>query len=83
MDIIFYGWMTMKKKTKASLKNKKFKPVLDKEYHGLGQLLKQRWKIDFNKLLQGPDLKKFVDDKLFPSYHLEIKQKTLILLNTK
>ena len=69
--ILFLKWLDdyeKEKETKASLENKKFKPVLDKEYQWSSwAIVKTKdGKIDFNKLLQGPDLKNFVDDKLFP-----------------
>ncbi len=69
--ILFLKWLDdyeKEKETKSSLENKKFKPVLDKEYQWSSwAIVKAKdGKIDFNKLLQGPDLKKFVDNKLFP-----------------
>ena len=69
--ILFLKWLDdyeKEKETKASLENKKFKPVLDKEYQWSSwAIIKTKdGKVDFNKILTGPDLKKFVDDKLFP-----------------
>ncbi len=69
--ILFLKWLNdyeKEKKTKASLENKKFKPILDKEYQWSSwAIIKTKdGKVDFNKILTGPDLKKFVDDKLFP-----------------
>ena len=69
--ILFLKWLNdyeKEKKTKASLDNKKFKPILDKEYQWSSwAIIKTKdGKVDFNKILTGPDLKKFVDDKLFP-----------------
>tara|TARA_B100000886_G_scaffold82_1_gene74 strand:+ start:871 stop:2325 length:1455 start_codon:yes stop_codon:yes gene_type:complete len=69
--ILFLKWLDdyeKEKETKASLENKKFKPVLDKEYQWSSWAIikKKDGKVDFNKILTGPDLKKFVDDKLFP-----------------
>jgi len=69
--ILFLKWLDdyeKEKQTKALLENKQFKPVLDKEYQWSSwAIVKTKdGKVDFNKLLQGPDLKKFVDDKLFP-----------------
>ena len=69
--ILFLKWLDdyeKEKETKASLENKQFKPVLDKEYQWSSwAIIKTKdGKIDFNKILTGPDLKKFVDDKLFP-----------------
>ena len=69
--ILFLKWLDdyeKEKETKASLENKKFNPVLDKEYQWSSwAIIKTKdGKVDFNKILTGPDLKKFVDDKLFP-----------------
>ena len=69
--ILFLKWLDdyeKEKETKASLENTKFKPVLDKEYQWSSwAIVKTKdGKVDFNKILTGPDLKKFVDDKLFP-----------------
>jgi type I restriction enzyme M protein len=69
--ILFLKWLDdyeKDKETKAKLENKKFKPTLDKEYQwSTWAIVKDKaGKIDFNKTLTGPDLKKFVDDKLFP-----------------
>ena len=69
--ILFLKWLDdyeKEKETKASLENKTFKPVLDKQYQWSSWAIvkKKDGKVDFNKLLQGPDLKKFVDEKLFP-----------------
>ncbi|MDA9702066.1 type I restriction-modification system subunit M [Candidatus Pelagibacter sp.] len=69
--ILFLKWLNdyeKEKETKASLENKKFKPILDKEYQWSSwAIIKTKdGKVDFNKILTGPDLKKFVDDKLFP-----------------
>ena len=69
--ILFLKWLDdyeKEKETKASLENKQFKPVLDKEYQWSSwAIVKTKdGKVDFNKILTGPDLKKFVDDKLFP-----------------
>ena len=69
--ILFLKWLDdyeKEKETKAKLENKKFKPTLDKEFQwSTWAVVKDKsGKIDFNKTLTGPDLKKFVDDKLFP-----------------
>lgn len=69
--ILFLKWLDdyeKEKEIKASLENKKFKPVLDKEYQWSSwAIIKTKdEKVDYNKILTGPDLKKFVDDKLFP-----------------
>ncbi|MDC3060399.1 type I restriction-modification system subunit M [Candidatus Pelagibacter sp.] len=69
--ILFLKWLDdyeKEKETKASLENKQIKPILDKEYQWSSWAInkKKDGKVDFNKILTGPDLKKFVDDKLFP-----------------
>ncbi len=69
--ILFLKWLDdyeKDKETKAKLDNKKFKPTLDKEFQWSSWAIvkKKDGKVDFNKILTGPDLKKFVDDKLFP-----------------
>ncbi len=69
--ILFLKWLDdyeKDKETKSELENKKFKPTLDKEFQwSTWAIVKDKeGKIDFNKTLVGPDLKKFVDDKLFP-----------------
>jgi len=69
--ILFLKWLDdyeKDKKTKAKLENKKFKPILDKEFQWSSWAIvkTKEGKVDFNKILTGPDLKKFVDDKLFP-----------------
>ena len=69
--ILFLKWLDdyeKEKETKAKLENKKFKLTLDKEYQwSTWAIVKNKaGKVDFNKTLTGPDLKKFVDDKLFP-----------------
>ena len=69
--ILFLKWLDdyeKDKETRAKLENKKFKPTLDKEFQwSTWAIVKDKaGKVDFNKTLTGPDLKKFVDDKLFP-----------------
>ncbi len=69
--ILFLKWLDdyeKDKQTKAKLDNKKFKPVLDKEFQwsSWAVVKKKDGKVDFNKILTGPDLKEFVDNKLFP-----------------
>ena len=69
--ILFLKWLDdyeKDKETKAKLENKKFKPTLDKEFQwSTWAIVKDKaGKVDFNKTLTGSDLKKFVDDKLFP-----------------
>jgi len=69
--ILFLKWLDdyeKDKETKAKLDNKKFKPVLDKEFQwsSWAVVKKKDGKVDFNKILTGLDLKKFVDNKLFP-----------------
>ncbi|MDC1338458.1 type I restriction-modification system subunit M [Pelagibacteraceae bacterium] len=68
--ILFLKWLDdyeNDKETKAKLENKKFKPTLDKEFQwSTWAIVKDKeGKVDFNKSLTGPDLKKFVNDKLF------------------
>ena len=68
--ILFLKWLDdyeKDKETKAKLENKKFKPTLDKEFQwSAWAIVKDKeGKVDFNKSLTGPDLKKFVNDKLF------------------
>jgi type I restriction enzyme M protein len=69
--ILFLKWLDdyeKDKQTKAKLNNKNSKPVLDKEFQwsSWAVVKKKDGKVDFNKNLTGPDLKKFVDNKLFP-----------------
>src|SRR6056300_110008 len=69
--ILFLKWLDdyeKDKETKAKLENKKFKPTLDKEFQwSTWAIVRDKaGKVDFNKTLTGPDLKKFVDEKLFP-----------------
>ena len=69
--ILFLKWLDdydKDKQTKAKLENKKFKPILDKEFQwsSWAVVKTKDGKVDFNKSPTGPDLKKFVDDKLFP-----------------
>ena len=69
--ILFLKWLDdyeKEKETKASLENKEFKNLLDKEYQWSSwAIVKTKdGKTDFNKILTGSDLKKFVDNKLFP-----------------
>ena len=69
--ILFLKWLDDYEKDKeieAKLKNKNFKPILDKNFRWSSWAIvkKDNGKIDFNKIKNGPDLKKFVDDELFP-----------------
>ncbi len=69
--ILFLKWLDdyeKDKETKAKLENTKFKPTLNKEYQwSTWAIVKDKaGQVDFNKTLTGPDLKKFVDEKLFP-----------------
>ena len=69
--ILFLKWLDDNEKekiTKAKLDNKTYKPVLDKEFQwsSWAVVKTKDGKVDFNKNLTGPDLKKFVDEKLFP-----------------
>jgi len=71
--ILFLKWLDdyeKEKETKAKLANKQFKPTLNKEFQwSTWAVVKDKnGKVDFNKSLTGPDLKKFVDDKLFPYF---------------
>jgi type I restriction enzyme M protein len=68
--ILFLKWLDdyeKNKEIKAKLDNKKFKPTLDKKFQwSTWAIVKDKeGKVDFNKSLTGPDLKKFVNDKLF------------------
>ena len=69
--ILFLKWLDdneKEKETKAKLDNKTFNPVLSKNYSwsSWAVVKSKDGKVDFNKNLTGPDLKKFVDEKLFP-----------------
>ncbi len=69
--ILFLKWLDdydKDKQTKTKLENKKFKPILDKDFQwsSWAVVKTKDGKVDFNKSPTGPDLKKFVDDKLFP-----------------
>lgn len=69
--ILFLKWLDdneKEKETRAKLDNKTYKPVLDKEFQwsSWAVVKTKDGKVDFNKNLTGPDLKKFVDEKLFP-----------------
>ena len=69
--ILFLKWLDdyeKDKETKSKLENKEFKPTLKKEFQwSTWAVVKDKdGKIDFNKTLTGPDLKKFIDEKLFP-----------------
>ncbi len=69
--ILFLKWLDDYEKDKAiksKLENKEFKPVLKKEFQwSTWAVVKDKvGKVDFNKILTGPDLKSFIDDKLFP-----------------
>ncbi len=69
--ILFLKWLDdyeKDKETKAKLENKQFIPTLKKEFQwSKWAVVKDKaGKVDFNKTLTGPDLKSFIDDKLFP-----------------
>ena len=69
--ILFLKWLDdyeKDKETKAKLENKQFKPTLKKEFQwsSWAVVKDKNGKIDFNKTPTGPDLKRFVDDELFP-----------------
>ena len=60
--ILFLKWLDdyeKDKETKSKLDNKKFKPVLDKEFQWSSWAIvkTKEGKVDFNKILTGPDLK--------------------------
>ena len=78
--ILFLKWLDdyeKDKETKAKLENKQFKPTLKKEFQwSTWAVVKDKaGKVDFNKTLTGPDLKSFIDDKLFP-YLKSFRQNT-------
>ena len=69
--ILFLKWLDdyeKDKETKAKLENKQFKPTLKKDFQwSTWAVVKDKaGSVDFNKTLTGPDLKSFIDDKLFP-----------------
>ena len=69
--ILFLKWLDdyeKDKETKTKLENKQFKPTLKKEFQwsSWAVVKDKAGKVDFNKTLTGPDLKSFIDDKLFP-----------------
>ena len=69
--ILFLKWLDdseKDKETKAKLENKNYSPILDKEFQwsSWAVVKKKDGTTDFDKILMGPDLKKYVDDKLFP-----------------
>jgi type I restriction enzyme M protein len=78
--ILFLKWIDdyeKEKEKKNKLDNKLYKPILSKEFQwsSWAVIKTEDGKIDFNKNLQGKDLKNFVDDKLFP-YLSTLKDKT-------
>ncbi|MDB9812156.1 type I restriction-modification system subunit M [Candidatus Pelagibacter sp.] len=78
--ILFLKWLDdyeKDKETKSKLENKQFKPTLKKEFQwSTWAVVKDKaGKVDFNKTLTGPDLKSFIDDKLFP-YLKSFRQNT-------
>ena len=78
--ILFLKWLDdfeKDKEIKTKLENKKYKPILDKEFQwsSWAVVKKKDGTTDFDKILMGPDLKKFVDAKLFP-YLSSFKNKT-------
>ncbi len=69
--LLFLKWLDDNQKeneTKAKLDNKKFIPIIEKDFQWSSWAIVKSddGKIDYNKILTGEDLKKFVDDKLFP-----------------
>ena len=70
--ILFLKWLDdneKEKESRAKLDNKTYKPVLNKkefQWSSWAVVKKKDGTVDFNKNLTGGDLKKFVDEKLFP-----------------
>jgi type I restriction enzyme M protein len=69
--ILFLKWLDdseKEKESRAKLDNKTYKPVLNKDFQwsSWAVVKKKDGTVDFNKNLTGGDLKKFVDEKLFP-----------------
>ena len=69
--ILFLKWLDdneKEKEIKAKLDNKTYKSFLTKEFQwsSWAVVKTKDGKVDFNKNLTGTDLKKFVDNKLFP-----------------
>ena len=77
--ILFLKWLDDNEsisETKAQLDNQIYTPILDKDYRwsSWAFVKTKEGNIDFNKNQTGPDLKKFVDNKLFP-YLSDFRQK--------
>ena len=69
--ILFLKWLDDYQKEKdqsSALKGEKNQPILKKQYQWSSWAIvkNKEGKVDFNKILTGPDLKKFVDYELFP-----------------
>ena len=69
--VLFLKWLDdaeKEKETKSKLDNKTFNPVVSEEYRwsSWAVVKSKDGKVDFNKNLTGPDLKRFADNKLFP-----------------
>ncbi len=69
--LLFLKWLDdydKEKKIKSELENKKYTPILKKEFQwsSWAVVKKDNGEIDYNKNISGQDLKFFVEDKLFP-----------------
>ncbi len=69
--ILFLKWLDdyeKEKKTKAKLENKQFQSTLKKEFQwsSWAVVKDSDGNVDYNKTITGPDLKNFIDEKLFP-----------------
>ena len=68
---LFLKWLDDYEKDKitiSKLENKKFSPIVEKKYQwsSWAKIKKNDGTIDYNTESTGPDLKKFVDEELFP-----------------
>ena len=68
---LFLKWLDDYEKDKvtiAQLENKTFNPIIEKKYQwsSWAKIKKADGAIDYNAEVTGPDLKKFVDEELFP-----------------
>ena len=78
--ILFLKWLDDYQKEKdqsSALKGEKSEPILKKQYQWSSWAIvkNKEGKVDFKKILTGPDLKKFVDEDLFP-YLASFKSKS-------
>ncbi len=69
--ILFLKWLDDYQKEKdqsSALKGERSEPILQKKYQWSSWAIvkNKEGKVDFNKILTGPDLKKFIDEDLFP-----------------